>query len=81
MRQSSLSKYHLRQFLNAVKTRGKTVANPTLMHRSMSTVHCANIAQWLGRDMKWDPVKERFIGDDEANRMLSRTQRAGWEIV
>jgi len=51
------------------------------MHRSMTTVHCANIAQWLGRDMKWDPVKERFIGDDEANRMLSRTQRAGWEIV
>ena len=72
---------HMRQFFNSVRTRTKTVANPVMMHRSMTTVHCANIAQWLGRDMKWDPVNERFIGDDEANRMLSRTQRAGWEIV
>jgi hypothetical protein len=72
---------HMRQFLDAVKTRSKTIANPVMMHRSMTTVHCANIAQWLGRDMNWDPVKEQFINDDEANRMLSRTQRAGWEIV
>ena len=72
---------HMRQFFNSVKSRSKTVANPVLMHRSMTSTHCANIAQWLNRDMHWDPVKEQFIGDDEANRMLSRTQRAGWEIV
>ncbi len=72
---------HMRQFLNAVKTRGRTVANPVLMHRSMTTVHCANIAQWLGRDMTWDPAKELFVGDAEANRMLSRAQREGWQII
>ena len=72
---------HLRQFLNSVKTRAKTVANPVMMHRSMTTVHCANIAQWLGRDMTWDPVKEEFVGDPEANRMLSRAQREGWEVI
>jgi len=72
---------HLRQFLNSVKTRAKTVANPVMMHRSMTTVHCANIAQWLGRDMTWDPVKEEFVNDPEANRMLSRAQREGWQII
>ena len=71
---------HMRQFFNSVRSRAKTVANPVIMHRSMSTVHCANIAQWLGRDLKWDPVKERFINDDEANRMLARTQREGWQV-
>ena len=72
---------HMRQFFNSVKSRTKTVANPVLMHRSMTSTHCANIAQWLGRDMTWDPVKERFVGDDEANRMLARTPRPGWEII
>ena len=72
---------HMRQFLNSVKTRAKTVANPVMMHRSMTTVHCANIAQWLGRDMTWDPVKEEFVNDSEANRMLSRAQREGWEVL
>jgi len=81
MRTGYTAENHMRQFLNSVKTRTKTVANPVMMHRSMTTVHCANIAQWLGRDMKWDPVKEEFIGDAEANRMLSRKQREGWEIV
>ena len=72
---------HMRQFLNSVKTRTKTIANPVLMHRSMTTVHCANIAQWLGRDLQWDPIKEQFVNDPEANRMLSRAQREGWEFI
>lgn len=80
MRTGFTTQNHMRQFLNAVKTRGTTVANPMLMHRSMSTVHCANIAQWLKRDLTWDPVKEVFVNDPEANRMLSRAQREGWQV-
>lgn len=72
---------HLRQFLNSVKTRTKTIANPVMMHRSMTTVHCANIAQWLGRDLVWDPVREQFVNDPEADRFLSRAQREGWNII
>ena len=72
---------HMRQFLNSVRSRTKTVANPVIMHRSMSTVHCANIAQWLGRDLTWDPVKEQFVNDVEANRMLGRAQREGWQFI
>ncbi|MDR1818189.1 MAG: Gfo/Idh/MocA family oxidoreductase [Puniceicoccales bacterium] len=72
---------HVRNFLSCVKSRRETVANPRLTHRSMSTVHCANIAQRLGRDLTWDPVKEEFVNDPEANRLRSRASREGWQIV
>jgi hypothetical protein len=66
---------HVRDFFNCVKSRRKTVAHPMVMHRSMTAVHAANICMWLKRDMKFDPVKEEFIGDAEANRLRSRAMR------
>jgi hypothetical protein len=39
-----------------------------------------NIAYWLNRPLKWDPVKEEIIGDDEASRWLSRPMRGPWHI-
>jgi len=71
---------HVRDFFNCVKSRRPTVANPSVMHHSMSTVHAANICMWLKRDLKFDPVKEEFIGDSEANRFRSRAMRAPWTI-
>jgi hypothetical protein len=71
---------HMRNFLDCVKSREEPVANPTVMHRSMSTVHAANICMWLERDLEYDPVKEEFINDDEANRLRSRAQREPWVI-
>lgn len=71
---------HVRDFLDCVKSRRQTVANPVVMHRSMTTVHAANICMWLKRDMKFDPVKEEFINDDEANRFRSRAMREPWII-
>lgn len=67
---------HVRDFFNCIKSRRLTVANPEVMHRSMSTVHAANICMWLKRNVKYDPVKEEFIGDEEANRLRSRAMRA-----
>jgi hypothetical protein len=67
---------HVRDFFNCVKSRRLTVANPEVMHRSMSAVHAANICMWLQRDLKYDPVKEEFPGDAEANRLRSRAMRA-----
>ena len=69
---------HVRDFFNCVKSRRLTVANPVMMHRSMSTVHAANICMWLKRDMKYDPIKEEFINDPEANRLRARAMRAPW---
>ena len=71
---------HVRDFFNCIKSRRPTVADPSVMHHSMSTVHAANICMWLKRDLKFDPAKEQFIGDPEADRFLSRAMRAPWTI-
>jgi hypothetical protein len=69
---------HVRDFFNCVKSRRQTVANAVVMHRTMSTVHAANICMWLKRDLKFDPVKEEFTNDPEANRLRSRAMRSPW---
>jgi hypothetical protein len=71
---------HVRDFFDCVKSRRQTIANPVVMHRSMTTVHAANICMWLKRDLQFDPVKERFVNDPEANRLLSRAMREPWTI-
>jgi hypothetical protein len=71
---------HVRNYFDCIKSRQLTVANPEVMHRSMSTVHAANICMWLKRDLKYDPLKEEFINDAEANRLRSRAMRAPWII-
>ena len=71
---------HVRNFFDCVKSRQLTVANHDVMHRTMSTVHAANICMWLKRDVKFDPAKEEFVNDPEANRYLSRAMREPWAI-
>jgi hypothetical protein len=71
---------HVRNLFDCIKSRRLTVANPEVMHRSMSTVHAANICMWLKRNMKYDPVKEEFVNDPEANRLRSRAMRSPWII-
>ncbi len=71
---------HMRDFLDCVKSRRKTVANPAVMHRSMTANHAVNICLLLGRDLQWDPNTERFVDDPEANRLLSRAPRAPWIV-
>jgi len=71
---------HVRDFFDCVKSRRPTIANPVVMHRSMTTVHAANICMWLKRNMRYDPVKEEFINDEEANRLRSRAMREPWII-
>ena len=71
---------HVRDLLDCVKSRRQPVSNPVMMHRTMTTVHAANICMWLKRDMRYDPVKEEFINDPEANRLRSRAMREPWMI-
>jgi predicted dehydrogenase len=71
---------HARDFLDCIKSRRLTTANPEAMHRSMTTVHCANICMWLKRNLKYDPVKEEFVNDPEANRLRSRAMREPWSV-
>jgi predicted dehydrogenase len=69
---------HWRDFLDSIKSRRPAVSHAEVMHRSMTSVHAANICMWMKRDMKFDPIKEEFINDDEANRLRSRAMREPW---
>ncbi|NUQ64344.1 MAG: Gfo/Idh/MocA family oxidoreductase [Pirellulales bacterium] len=70
-----------RDFLDAVKTRGQTLADAEVGHRTSSLGHLGHIAIQLGRKLKFDPDKERFLGDDEANQMLALPPgRSPWTI-
>ncbi len=71
---------HVRNFLDCVKSRRLAASHPELAQRAHTMVHCANLCLRLGRKLRWDPQAERFVGDDEANRMLGRTMRAPWRV-
>ena len=61
-------------------SRDQPVAPIEAAHRSITVAHLGHIAMLLGRDLRWDPAAERFIGDDRANGMLSRPMRAPWKL-
>ena len=71
---------HIGDFLKCVRSRKLTLSHPEITQRAHTAAHCANIALRLGRKVHWSPESELFENDDEANRMLSRTQRAPWRI-
>jgi len=63
-------------WLHGIRTRGRCATSPEQAHRSTSACEIAWISMKLPRKLRWDPVKEEFIGDAEANSMRSRPQRA-----
>ena len=71
---------HHRNFLDCVKTRATPIACPEVAHRSSTVCHAGNLCLRLGRKLAWDPAKEQFANDDDANRMLARTRRAPWRL-
>jgi len=73
-------KPHIRNFLECVRTRNATVSGPETTHRAHTIVHAANLCLRLRRKLRWDPEVELFIGDPEANNMLSRTMREPWRV-
>jgi predicted dehydrogenase len=74
------ARYHIQNWLECIKSRGKPVADAEIGHRSITVAHLGNIARRLGRRLQWDPVKELFAGDEEANRHLERPRRKGYEL-
>ena len=73
-------KNHRRDFLDCIKLRKTAIATAEIGHRSATVCHLGNIAMRLGRKLKWDPVKELFVGDTDANRMLSQPMRSPWHL-
>jgi predicted dehydrogenase len=69
---------HMQDFLAAIETRGKPVADIEQGFISTSSCILANLAMQLGRTLTWDAEAGRVAGDDEANRLLRRPYRAPW---
>jgi predicted dehydrogenase len=69
---------HMQDFLEAIRTRGRPVADIEEGHISTASCILANLALRLNRTLTWDAAKQRVVGDDEANRLLRRPYRKGW---
>jgi predicted dehydrogenase len=69
---------HMKDLLAAIASRGRPVAD--IEEGCISTSSCilANVALKLGRTLTWDPKEGRVVGDEEANRLLSRPYRSPW---
>ena len=67
-------------FLDCVKTRREPYFPAEIGHRCCTVMHIGNIAMWTGRRLRWDPDKEQFVNDAEADRHLSRPMRSPWTL-
>ena len=74
------AQWHMQNWLDCIRTRQKPVADVEIGHRSISVCHLVNITRRVGRRLQWDPAKEQFVGDDEANRLVDRPRRKGYEL-
>jgi hypothetical protein len=75
-----ISDNHHRDFLDSIKDGRDPIASVELGHYSSTVCHLGNIAMMLKRKLEWDPDRERFIDDDEANRLLHKPKRPPWNI-
>ena len=72
---------HMGNFFDCVAARRQPVSDIESQHRSVSTCHLGNISMRVGRRLKWNPETETFVGDKDADKLLSREQRQGFETA
>ena len=73
------SEDHYKDFLQAMRSRTKPVADVEIGHRTATVCNIGNITYQLNRPLKWNPHKEKF-DDDEANKLRSREMRKEWVV-
>lgn len=74
------SNNHLQDFLNCVRSRKRPICDVEVGARSVTVCHLGNLAYWNHRRLQWDPAKERFIDDPEANYWIDRKKRGPWRV-
>ena len=72
--------YHVRDFLNCVKTRSKPKGNADAACNAHIACHAANVALHLGRTVKYDNATNQFVNDEQANRLRSEALREPWRL-
>ena len=71
---------HHRNWIDAIRSRKKPICDVEIGHRSATVCQLGQIGYDLRRTLNWDPVKERFVNDDDANKLLSRPMRDPWKL-
>lgn len=71
---------HVTNFFEAVATRREPISDVWSHHRALSTCHLAGIAARLGRKIRWNPAEEKVIDDAQAQGLVARKKREGYEI-
>ena len=71
---------HYQDFLNSIKSRKPPICDVETGHRTATVCNIGNIAYALGRPLQWDPRKERFKKDAEANKLLKRKMKKEWKV-
>jgi predicted dehydrogenase len=71
---------HKANWLDCIRKRSRPICDVEIGCRSVTVCHLGNIAVQLDRPLKWDPVKEQFMNDEEANRMISRSRQSPWVV-
>jgi predicted dehydrogenase len=74
-----VSNDHMQNFVDCIKSRERPVCDVEVGHRSSAVSHLANICGFVGRKLEWDPVKELFVNDLEANSHLERPEREPYD--
>jgi predicted dehydrogenase len=75
-----VSENHYQDFINAIKTRKPPICDVEVGHRTATVCNIGNIAYQLGRTLEWDPEKEKFKKDREANKLLKRKMKKEWRV-
>lgn len=75
IKEVSTKESHVENWLACIKSRQLPNADIEIGHRSATVCHLGNIARWTNRKLQWDPAKETFVGDAEANSYLDRPRR------
>ncbi len=76
-----MSANHTANFIEGMKARKQPISDVWSHNRMLEICHLSNIAMRLGREVNWDPIKREVIGDEQANALLSRENRKGFEIA
>jgi predicted dehydrogenase len=72
--------YHVENFIDCMRTRKNPRSDVEIGHNSMIACHLGNMAQRLGRKVRWDVENERVIDDAEAQKMVTKDYRDPWKL-
>lgn len=75
-----VSKDHHNNWLDCIQSRERPICDVEIGHRSVTVCHLGNIAIRLNRPLQWDPEREQFVDDDQANQLINKPMRAPWSL-